>query len=130
MKKLRKYMNFDWVLFFGKMSLLFIDGTPLLEKDGETMRTIGTKVRLFIYKDATDYGAGEIGLNQGETVTVKVLGVSPDAFREMEYMKSECKISDVTKATVFGDFSDRLSIIGNVKPTQSPKINIRKDEEK
>jgi hypothetical protein len=120
MKQLQLFRSFELDKFLAGKTLLFIKALPLQERDGETVRTIGTRVSLFILKDSTDYGRPEAAeANKGETLIVKVPGVSPDQFASFEYMETVCVVTSVQKATIWGDFNNNLSVTASVDKSKS-----------
>lgn len=108
MKHLSSFLSFDYNAFFADKRLLFIKTEPW--RDGELV--VGSKVVTQIFEDKTDYA--KEGDNFGEQVVVKVRGVDPSSFAKLKPFSTEVTISEVERATVFGDYRNQLSIIGNV----------------
>ncbi|WP_310604208.1 hypothetical protein [Anaerosporobacter sp.] len=119
MRKLYFYQKFD-PEFITKLSLLYLDSMPLQERDGDSVKITGAKTRALVIEDQNKYG-DEYGLNKGETITVKQLGINAeDMEKHFEFMRTPCKI-EVEKATIWGDFNDKLSIYGKVTPVRERK---------
>lgn len=108
MKHLSSFLSFDYKAFFEGKRLLFIKSEPW--RDGELV--VGAKVVAQIFEDKTDYS--KEGDNFGEQVVVKVRGVDPSSFAKLKPFSTEITISEVERASVFGDYRNQLSIIGNV----------------
>ena len=89
-------------------------------KDGDS--EVGSKVTLQIVDDRTQYAQPGID-NFGEQLTVKVRGAAPSAFAQLRPLSTEVIITEVERATVYGDFRNNLAIIGkiSVKDTQAGK---------
>lgn len=109
MKYLNSFLAFDHAGFFAAKRLLFIKAE--IWRDGEL--TVGTKAILQIFEDKTEYPRE--GDNFGEQVVVKVRGVDPSSFAKLKPFSTEVTISEVERATVFGEYRNQLSIIGNIE---------------
>lgn len=109
MKYLNSFLAFDHAGFFADKRLLFIKAEPWKDSD----LIVGTKAVLQIFEDKTEYPR-DGGDNFGEQVVVKVRGVDPSSFAKLKPFSTEVTISEVERATVFGEYRNQLSIIGNI----------------
>lgn len=110
LKGLSKFQKFDGERFFTGKQFLF---TKLEEwnegTDAEHMRTVGTKVTGVILIDETEYGKDIKGINQGESITVKVRK-PVSAFNNWQVFQTRFVVNEIDKATIWGDFRNQLSI--------------------
>lgn len=109
LKGLNYYLFFDLDLFLEKKRLMFIKAFPWIEKE----REMGTKVILQILEDNTSYSTPEI-TNFGEQLTIKVRNTAPSAYSNLKPLTTEVLVTDVERATVFGEYRNQLSIIATV----------------
>ena len=117
LKKLSSFLKFDSKSFFdGKEFLL-----SKIEEWREEDKTVGTKVTGVIFKDSTNYGDSGIALNKGESITFKVTKPATE-FTEWKPFATLFRVTDVNKATVYGDFRNQLSM---QVPSLEP-INLKK----
>lgn len=112
MRHLSSFLSFDYKAFFAAKRLLFIKAE--LWRDGELV--VGSKVVTQIFEDKTEYL--KEGDNFGEQVVVKVRGVDPSSFGKLKPFSTEVTISEVERATVYGEYRNSLSIIATVKVVQ------------
>ncbi|MGX7059711.1 hypothetical protein [Vagococcus humatus] len=102
MKNLNRFLNFDTESFFEDKSLAFIADKGIDEKIGLH------KVELIIMEDNTDYsevGLNEESINQYEKFICKLIQPPVDFKRN-----NSIKIVNISKATVWGDYSTGLSV--------------------
>lgn len=122
LKKLNEFLSFDLDKFVKDKKLLFIGAEEL--KNDKKIKT-GSKVSVLIFKDNTEYANGEVGLNKKMNFNVKTR--QPISYFDDWEEDDEIKITEVEKATVYGDFSNELSVIGKVenltkKTTENPVV--------
>lgn len=118
MKGLKQFQHFDLPEFLHDKRLSYVKA--ILWKDGEV--EVGSRVLLQIMEDKTRYTQPGVD-NFGEQLSVKVRGVAPSAFAHLRPFSSEVSIQDVERVTLYGDFSNNLSIIAKiaVKDAQAGK---------
>lgn len=115
LKGLNQFRKFDISAFLKDMRLVYLKSAPW--KDGDV--DVGSKVTAQIVEDRTLYSRPET-TNFGEQLVVKVRGVAPSAFAQLRPLSTEVVIKDVERATVYGDFSNNLSIIGKIAVKDAP----------
>ena len=113
LKGLTAFQYFSLEDFLKGKSLCFVKVVPWQEGQGENAKLEGSKVALQIVEDKTKYAKDETS-NFGELLTVKVRGVAPAVYNKLEPLNTEVIITDVERATVWGDFRNELSIIAAV----------------
>ncbi len=104
MKKLSKYVTFNWEGFANQKAFLVTGVRPWT--DHETGALCGTKIDVVIIKDDTDYGAskeGEKVTNLFEKLTIKV----PSKISVP--ISSQIEVINAT-AVVYGNYHDQLSV--------------------
>lgn len=101
MKKLKQFAPFNADLFFSKIELQFVK-LEAIKVDGST---VGYKYHLFIIADKHNYGDKE-GLNMGEVIKVKVEDINSNT----NFTFGEKVELIEPKATIYGDFSNQLSV--------------------
>lgn len=69
---------------------------------------------MLIARDDTDYGRSDV-TNFGESLTIKVRDLDPEVFEELIPMKSQLAITNVERATIYGEFRNQLSLIAGVE---------------
>ena len=118
LKGLNQFQRFDLPAFLQQKTLKYLKTG--IWKDGDS--EVGSKVTLQIVDDRTQYAQPGID-NFGEQLTVKVRGAAPSAFAQLRPLSTEVIITEVERATVYGDFRNNLAIIGkiSVKDTQAGK---------
>ena len=109
MKALKSFLNFDVERFFSQKKLVFVKAIPW----DDSGNIIGSKVTLLITDDKTTYQNETIN-NFGEQFVVKVRNISANTFNKLSPLVTEVCIDAVEKATVFGDFSNQLTLIGTL----------------
>lgn len=113
MKGLVQFSAFDCDSFFSDKRLVFVKAEVWREDD----QIVGSKVTAQIVEDKTAY-TKEGTTNFGEQFIVKVRGVDPSSFAKLKPLVTEIAISDVERATVYGEYRNSLSIIAMVKVIQ------------
>lgn len=108
MKALRSFLNFDLAAFLDGKRLAFLKAEPWRENEV----TLGSKVMLQIIADETAYAKEGVS-NFGEQFALKTRGVDPIAYAKWKPF-SEVTITEVERATVYGEYQNNLSIIGQV----------------
>ena len=109
LKGLNSYLFFDLESFLKDKRLVFLKAVPWNSQDQE----IGSKVIVQIWEDNTLYQKPDIS-NFGEQLTVKVRDISPTAFDKLKPLSTEVVVTDVERATIFGEYRNQLSIIASV----------------
>lgn len=105
MNNLRQFLSFKHQEFFEKKRLYFLAIKELATQNG-------VKVSLLILEDGTDYKNEKNNL--GEQIHVTVANKTVDDFSAFKSLQTECKIVNVKKATIYGDFQNQLSIHADV----------------
>lgn len=112
MKRLQLFQNFNLGEFLQQKILMvkqvsphypYVDGHRVEESDG-------VRLELTIAKDNTDYGDGQKGLNLFESFVVKISGVALIEAERKFHQGDVVRIQKYRKASVFGDFHNRLSV--------------------
>lgn len=110
MKKLREFQSFDAQKFLKGKSLIAMSSKEWVEYDNEGNRTdkiLGTNITVGIKEDNTIYEDNQSGYNLLEKFNVKIPKIKE--FRQNE----QVYVMKVTKASVFGDYNNMLSIEAN-----------------
>lgn len=113
MKGLVQFLEFNCDRFFADKRLVFVKADLWQENE----QIIGSKITGQIVDDKTAY-TKEGTTNFGEQFVVKVRGVDPSSFAKLKPLGTEIIISDVERATVYGEYRNSLSIIATVKVVQ------------
>ncbi len=113
MKSLNQFQEFNCDKFFADKRLAYVKAEPWRENE----QTIGSKVTLQVVEDKTKY-AKEGVTNFGEQFVVKVRGLEPLSFSKLKPLTTEIVISDVERATVYGEYRNNLTLIATVKAAQ------------
>lgn len=103
MKNLSQFKDFKHQEFLEKKRLYFLS-VKALEN--------GVKVSLLILEDKTVYQ--NQSNNLGEQLQVTVQNKTVDDFIGFKPLQTECKIVNVKKATIYGDYQNQLSIHADV----------------
>lgn len=106
MKKLRSFMDFDINRFLEGKDLRVVGAEAWQQyDDGKPTQIVGTKYKLVIVTDATNYQSAEDAhCNEGEQLTVKV----PQVKKTFKKLSAVQLVNP--KATVWGDYQNQLSI--------------------
>ena len=105
MNNLRQFLSFKHQEFFEKKRLYFLAVKELATQNG-------VKVSLLILEDGTDYKNEKSNL--GEQIHVTVANKTVDDFSAFKSLQTECKIVNVKKASIFGEYQNQLSIHADV----------------
>lgn len=109
LKKLSSFLKFDASSFFASKEMMLSKVEVWKEgEDRDHLQTRGTKVTGVIFRDRTDYN-GETGVNAGESIVFKVSRPLLD-FDNWKPFNTVFRVTDVTKAVVYGDYRNQLSI--------------------
>ena len=113
LKNLSHFTAFNAPEFLKRKELRFISTTRWIEK-GDSGSEIEkcVKVGLLIFVDDSDYLNEKDNL--GEQLVVKVPFASLDDFADFQPMITICEITDIEKATVYGEYRNQLSITAKV----------------
>lgn len=104
MKNLSQFKDFKHQEFFEKKKLFFLNAKEI--------ESGAVKVTLLILEDKTDYKNSNNNL--GEQIVITVANKSIAYFEKFESLRTECKIVNVVKATIFGEYQNQLSIHADV----------------
>lgn len=111
MKKLNLFRPFDWEAF-SKDKTFICTGA----KFSETKQMV--VVEMAILSDKTDYGDETIS-NVFEKFNVSVPGTSKAELNNYaSIMNQQCRITGVQKVSVYGDYSNMISVVGYVQPVK------------
>ncbi len=113
MKALTPYLEFNCDKFFAGKRLAYVKAEPWRENE----QTIGSRITLQIVEDKTEYAKEGI-TNFGEQFVVKVRDLEPLSFSKLKPLTTEIVISDVERATVYGEYRNNLTLIATVKAVQ------------
>ncbi|WP_373760110.1 hypothetical protein [Streptococcus ferus] len=105
LKNLRSFLQFNSTDFFAKKKLCYLNSKELFDEKG-------IKVTLLILEDDTEYNS--LNDNLGEQIYVKVTNKKINDFEDFQPLQTLCKIINITKATVYGDYQNQLSLTGEV----------------
>lgn len=105
MNNLRHFLSFKHQEFLEKKKLFFLAAKP-------TNNGNGVKVSLLILEDKTSYQNEKNNL--GEQLLVTVANKTVDDFISFIPLKTECKVINVVKASIYGDYQNQLSIHADV----------------
>jgi hypothetical protein len=121
MKKLSSFLHFDTKGFLKDKELVFKGVSEWREYTGDKNKqgdVIGSKVQMLIMADNTRYeDSEEQELNVGEVVTIKTPRLKSE-FEDCKKMATRMQIVNITKANVYGEFNNNLSLEGEVRPYQ------------
>ena len=122
MKYLNNFIVFNFKAFAKGKQFVLKEITEW--KDFETKEVLGSKVTLTIVVDDTIYqtkDGEEEGVNQYEWLTIKVRQPL-DKFNGWK-RNDKIKVARIEKASVYGDYQNQLSIIGDVFNETKPDLN-------
>ena len=109
LKGLPGFQRFDLEGFLEGKRLVYLKAIPW-EKDGQE---VGSKVILQILEDNTIYQKAGTN-NFGEQMTIKVRDQAPSTYGKLKPLVTEVQVTDVERATLYGDYRNQLSIIATV----------------
>lgn len=110
LKQLSKFNSFDASRFFNGKDFLFSKAELWQQgEDRDHMQTLGTKITGVIFRDRVEYGRGETEVNRGESVVFKV-SQPLSTFSDWKQFNTIFRVNSVTKAVVYGDFRNQLSV--------------------
>lgn len=109
MKFLNYFLRFDLTGFLLGKRLLYVKALPWVEEDQQK----GSKVTVQIIEDKTVYPKADMN-NFGEQFVVKVRSVAPETFKQFKPLGTEVYITNVERATVYGEYKNNISVIGVV----------------
>lgn len=104
LKKLHKFMIFDWNAFSKDKTLKVIGSIPWI--DYHTKEEVGTRIEIVIVKDETDYQANVS--NEFEKLSIKVQE------RNVSYPHGAIIRVENAKCCIYGDYRNQLSINANL----------------
>lgn len=126
LKKLTSFQTFDSTRFFGGKDLMLSKLEEWQQgEDRDHMQTVGTKVTGVIFHDRTEYKGGMHGLNQGEALTIKVHKPASD-FASWKPFNTIFRLKSVEKAVIYGDYRNKLSVVGEVVAVSGAGAPVRK----
>lgn len=109
LKKLSQFQVFDASRFFKTKSMMYAKAELWQEgEDRDHLKTVGTKITGVVFHDGTDY-RGEMGVNEGESIVFKVQQPL-STFSTWKTFNTVFKAEQVTKAVVYGDYRNQLSV--------------------
>lgn len=121
MKKLREFQKFDTEAFFKDKNLIVKEVKDTLEyvDSKPSGNILGTTVVAAIVEDNTIYADDEKGLNFMETFNIKILEKGIEIAQG-----TRIKPQNITKASVYGEYQNNLSIeCGNVQIVKMKENN-------
>lgn len=117
-KGLNAFQYFDLEDFLAAKRLVFVKAAQWSEGEGKDAKLEGSKVVVQIAEDKTKYGKEGID-NFGEQFAVKVRGVAPSAYHNLKPLNTEVAITDVERASIYGDWKNQLSIIAVISVVEA-----------
>ena len=106
--------------FIEDKQLVFVKASSWQEGEGKGKAIVGSKILIQILEDSTTYKKEGVN-NFGEQFTVKVRNVAPSAYQKFKPLQTQVTVTDVEKATVWGDYRNQISVIATVKPVEVSK---------
>ena len=103
LKNLRSFLKFD-KSFFEKKEFVYLNCR--LTQDNHL------KVTLLIVEDNTEYQNEQNNL--GEQVVITVLNKGIDDYSSFKPLQTVCKVVNISKAAVYGEYQNQLSITADV----------------
>lgn len=116
-KKLSQFLVFDSDKFLSGKRFLLTKIEMWKDGSGNDAKVLGTKITGACFVDNTQYREGQTHVNRGETFTVKT-SQPVGEFSGWTPFRTGFVVSKVTKASVWGDFRNHLSITGEVSRLQ------------
>lgn len=113
LKGLSQFNTFALTDFLRGKRLLFVKASQWVDKKTEQATVQGSTVVVQIWEDNTVYSKPDIS-NFGEQLTIKVQDVAPSAFDKWKPLSTEVRITNVIRASVFGEYHNQLSIQASV----------------
>lgn len=128
LKQLSTFQAFDAKRFFAGKVFLFSKAELWQQgEEREHMETLGTKITGVIFRDAVTYRKGAVGINRGESITFKV-SQPVSAFSGWKAFDTRFEVKKITKATVYGDFRNMLSVtVPTLTPVGGAGAPVRKE---
>lgn len=139
MRYLKQFQTFDLKSFLEGKDLIFVDAQDWEEKikdengkeTGES-ELMGTRLSLMISKDRTEYTNPKMSGNRVQTNSKEKFNVKSrrplsdfDAWQEDDSVMID--LDNYEKATVWGDYSNGLTVIGEVINLDRPEQNKKSD---
>lgn len=106
MKELRKYLKFDHKTFFENKELAFVDGKLSAPTKEHPDAFKGVVIDIVIMVDPT-------GVNEFDKFRVKVPDAD-EAYLDQFKPHDPVTLTDIQKASVYGQYQNELSIVGRV----------------
>lgn len=103
MKKLSFFEKFDWESFIKGKKLAVAGINEYV--DFETKKHLGTKVKVVIIEDHTDYG-----IEGGNPVSNKYESMTFKCFKDIDLPLDSIVVAKGVKATVYGEYHNQLSL--------------------
>ena len=117
-KGLNSFQCFSLEDFLIGKRLAYIKAVPWREGEGKAVQIEGSKVTLQVIEDKTNYHKEDID-NFGEQFVVKVRGVAPAAFAKLRPLITEVAVTDIERASIYGDFKNQISAIAVIKVVEA-----------
>lgn len=113
LKNLSHFTAFNAPQFLSQKELRFISAVRWVER-GDTGSEIekGVKISLLIFQDNSEYPNDKNNL--GEQLLVKVPFATIEDYAVFQPMITICEVTNIEKATVYGEYRNQLSLIGTV----------------
>lgn len=119
LKNLNYFTAFNARQFLSQKELRFISVTRWVENtDTGSELEKGVKVLLLIYKDNSEYPNEKN--NIGEQIMVKVPFSSIEDYVTFQPMITICEVTDIEKASVYGEYRNQLSLTATVVEVDEP----------
>ena len=113
LKGLSQFNMFDLDEFLREKRLLFVKALQWSDRS-EQSKAIGTKIVVQIWEDNTSY-SNPATSNFGEQLIIKVRNLELSAFDKWKPLATEVIVTDIERATIYGDYRNQLGIIASVK---------------
>jgi len=111
LKTLSVHTHFDLDGYLEKMKVAFVK-VEVWQDDDEVL---GTKVRIQVMEDKNHYKI-PYTTNYGEQLIIKVRNVPPESYQKFKSLVTEVEVTEVEKASIYGEWRNQLSVIAVVKP--------------
>lgn len=110
LKGLTGFQYFDLEEFLREKRLVFLKAIPWTEDE----HVLGSRVILQIMQDDTEYQKPGTN-NFGEQIAVKVRSLAPSDFSKLKPLTTEVVVTDVERASIYGEYRNQLGIIASVR---------------
>jgi len=111
LKTLAAHTYFNLEGYLENMKIAFVKVEVWQEED----EVLGTKVRIQVMEDKNQYKT-PYTTNCGEQLIIKVRKVPPESYQKFKSLVTEVEVTDIERASIYGEWRNQLSVIAVVKP--------------